>query len=58
MARRGRWWFRSDAMSSGWTAEVRLQQPDFGIRPYRAMLGTLRVQPDVLIRMSVPAPDR
>jgi len=38
----------------GWTAEVRLHQPDFGIRPYSAMLGTLRVQPDVTVRVVVP----
>ncbi len=33
-------------------AEVRLHQPDFGIKPYRAMLGTLRIRPDVLVRVS------
>lgn len=37
------------------TAEATLHQPDLGIRPYRAMLGALRVKPDVLIRVSVPA---
>jgi polyisoprenoid-binding protein YceI len=36
-------------------AEVRLHQPDFGIRPYSAMLGALRVKPDVLVRISLPA---
>jgi polyisoprenoid-binding protein YceI len=36
------------------SAEVRLHQPDFGIRPYSAMLGTLRVKADVLVRVSVP----
>ena len=40
--------------SSGWTAEVRLHQPDFGIRPYRAMLGTLRVRADVVVRVTIP----
>jgi hypothetical protein len=35
-------------------AEVRLHQPDFGIRPYRAMLGALQVKPDVLVRIVVP----
>lgn len=33
--------------------EVRLHQPDFGIRPFRAMLGTLKVKPDVLVRLTV-----
>lgn len=32
---------------------VRLHQPDFGIAPYRAMLGALRVKPDVVVRASV-----
>lgn len=36
-------------------AEVRIHQPDFGIRPYRAMLGALRVRADVVVRASLPA---
>jgi polyisoprenoid-binding protein YceI len=35
--------------------EVPIHQPAFGIRPYRAMLGALRVKADVLVRLSVPA---
>jgi hypothetical protein len=35
-------------------AEVWLHQPDFGIRPYSAFLGALRVKPDVLVRVAVP----
>lgn len=35
-------------------AELRLHQPDFGIRPFTAMLGTLRIKPDVLVRISIP----
>jgi polyisoprenoid-binding protein YceI len=35
-------------------AEVRLHQPDYGIKPYTALLGTLRVQADVTVRLSVP----
>jgi polyisoprenoid-binding protein YceI len=38
-----------------WTAEVELHQPDFGIKPYSAMLGTLKVRPVVRVRVSVPA---
>ena len=37
-------------------AEVRLHQPDFGIKPYSAMLGTLKIKPDVLVRLTVPLP--
>lgn len=35
--------------------EVRLDQRDFGITPYSALLGTLKVQPVVRVRLSVPA---
>jgi hypothetical protein len=33
--------------------ELRLHQPDFGVTPYRAMLGTLKIQADVTIRVTV-----
>lgn len=33
---------------------VTLMQPDFGIKPYRAMMGTLRIQPRVKVQLSVP----
>lgn len=35
-------------------AEVELHQPDYGIVPYKAMLGTLKVKPEVRVRVSVP----
>jgi polyisoprenoid-binding protein YceI len=35
-------------------AEARLHQPDFAIKPYSAMLGTLKIKPDVLVRCSLP----
>lgn len=35
--------------------EIRIHQPDFGIKPYSAMLGTLKVKPDVIVRCSIPA---
>lgn len=34
-------------------AEVRLHQPDFGIKPFSAMLGALKVRPDVLVRIEL-----
>ena len=37
-------------------AEATLHQPDFGIRPYSAMLGALRVKPDVAVRLTVRRP--
>jgi polyisoprenoid-binding protein YceI len=33
---------------------VRLHQPDFGIEPFKAMLGTLKIQPVVEVELSVP----
>jgi len=37
-----------------WTADVKIHQPDFGIKPFTAALGALKVKPDVLVRISVP----
>ena len=39
---------------SGLLVEVPLRQPDFGIRPYSAMMGTLRVKPEVRVRITAP----
>jgi polyisoprenoid-binding protein YceI len=36
-------------------AEVVIHQPDYGIKPFKAMMGTLKVQADVRVRCSVPA---
>lgn len=41
-----------------YVGEARLQQPDFGIRPYTALLGALKVQAEVLIRIVAPASTR
>ena|SRR5579883_2390298 len=45
-----------DARREGgrWLVEARLHQPDFAIRPYTAMLGTLRIKADVLVRLALP----
>lgn len=34
--------------------QLPVHQPSFGIRPHRALLGALRVRPDVLVSLSVP----
>lgn len=39
----------------GRTAELRLDQRDFGIRPFTAMLGALRIKPELRVRVTVPA---
>lgn len=36
------------------TCELRLHQPDWGIVPFKAALGGLRVQPDLTILLDVP----
>ncbi|MET0385111.1 MAG: YceI family protein [Polyangiales bacterium] len=38
-----------------YAAELTLHQPDFGIKPFSAMMGALKIKPDVIIRMVVPA---
>lgn len=37
-----------------WTATVTLHQPDFGITPYRALLGALKIRPDLRVEVRVP----
>ncbi len=37
------------------TGDVTIHQPDFGIAPYSAILGALRVKADVVVRLSLPA---
>jgi polyisoprenoid-binding protein YceI len=37
-------------------AEVPLNQLDYGIVPFKAMMGTLKVKPEVRVRVSVPNP--
>jgi len=36
-------------------ADLTLHQPDFGIKPFSAMMGTLKIKPDVIVRLIVPA---
>ena len=47
---------RTEARAEGdlLVAELRIHQPDFGIKPYKAALGTLRVSAEVKVRVSLP----
>ncbi len=36
--------------------EARIDQRDFNIKPYSALLGALKVQPEVLVRVTLPWP--
>jgi YceI-like domain len=35
-------------------ADVRLRLPDYGIRPFSALFGAIRLKPDILIRVRIP----
>jgi hypothetical protein len=35
-------------------AEVPIHQPDFGIKPYSAMMGTLKIKPALKVRITLP----
>ena len=37
-----------------WNAEVTLDQRKFNIKPFSAMLGALKVKPEVTVHISVP----
>lgn len=37
-----------------YVGRARLHQPDFGIKPYSAMMGTLKVKPDVDVIVTLP----
>jgi len=39
---------------TSWRAEVDLHQPDFGIKPYKALLGTLKIKPTLRVHVSIP----
>lgn len=39
-----------------YVAEAKVHQPDFGIEPYSAMMGAIRVRPSVTVRVSIPEP--
>jgi hypothetical protein len=39
-----------------YVAEAKVHQPDFGIQPYSAMMGAIRVRPTVTVRLSIPTP--
>ena len=46
-----RWTLHAD--SSGFRAQTRIHQPNFGIKPFTAMLGALAIKPDVTVEVRV-----
>lgn len=47
--------FTARSAGGSWVAEVPLHQPDYGIKPFSAMMGTLKIKPGVRVRVSFPA---
>ena len=41
-------------VSGTYKAEIQLHQPDWSIKPFSALLGTLKVKDDIIIQISVP----
>ena len=46
--------FVSRSDGEGQVAEIKLHQPTWGVKPFSAMLGTLKIKPDVLVRVALP----
>ncbi|MBK8254466.1 MAG: YceI family protein [Polyangiaceae bacterium] len=46
--------FTSRTDGEGQVAEIKLHQPDFGISPYSALLGTLKIKADVKVTIALP----
>jgi hypothetical protein len=40
--------------SKHYTADVRLNLPDFGIKPFSALLGAIKIKPDILVHIEIP----
>ena len=47
--------FTASKKNDQWEAQIKLNQPDFGIKPYTAMFGTLKVQPELLVIIRIPS---
>ena len=47
---------RAIALQQGahWDVQVPLHQPDFGIKPFKALMGAIKIKPDVMIRIRLP----
>lgn len=40
--------------ADGWTTETWINQPDFGIKPFTALMGTMKVKPRVKVWIRIP----
>jgi hypothetical protein len=46
----------TQASSGGQISRIAINQPDFGITPYKAMMGTLKIKPEVVVQLAVRQP--
>ncbi len=46
--------FAAERDGSEWVARVRLRQGDFGIRPFKALMGALKIKPEVDVEIRIP----
>lgn len=44
---------KKEGVDPVWVIEATVHQPDFGIKPYSAMLGALKIKPDVVVSLRV-----
>ncbi len=47
--------FEAEQVSDRLVCALKLHQPDYGITPFSAPLGVLKIQPDIEVRVEVPA---
>ena len=46
--------FSSESRDGKQVVDVSVHQPDYGIKPYRALMGALRIKPGVVVRLTLP----
>jgi len=46
---------RVERRNDRWITRVMIRQQEFGIRPFTALLGGLKIKPDVQVELSIPA---
>ena len=39
------------------TTRIRIHQPDFGIKPFNALMGAIRIKPEIDVVFSLPVPE-
>jgi hypothetical protein len=47
--------FTAELRGDQWVAEVKLHQPTWGIRPFKALMGALKIKPGIVVTVTLPA---